>query len=152
MATFAPTTQADIDRLLTTVRTDRAAAQAEIDARLGGAGLAPALHHQLQLLKATGHMEAGELAPALATARAVLTWAVTEDETLIAGRTRNMLGLMHWRLGDLPQALELFTAARKAGEAVGDAKLVLQATGNMGLIHSALKQWEQAEQVYRAMV
>lgn len=152
MATFAPTTQADIDRLLTTVRTDRAAAQTEIAARLDEAGLSPALHNQLLLLKATGHMEAGELAPALSTARAVLTWAVTQDETLIAGRTRNMLGLMHWRLGDLPQALELFTAARKNGETVNDAKLVLQATGNMGLIHSALKQWEQAEQVYRAMV
>ena len=48
--------------------------------------------------------------------------------------------------------MELFTAARKNGETVSDAKLVLQATGNMGLIHSALKQWEQAEQVYRAMV
>ena len=102
MATFAPTTQADIDRLLTTVRTDRAAAQTEIDARLGEVGLAPELHSQLRLLRATGHMEAGELAPALATAREVLTWAVMENEALIAGRTRNMLGLMHWRLGDLP--------------------------------------------------
>lgn len=152
MATFAPTTQADIDQLLTTVRTDRAAAQTEIDARLGEVGLAPELHSQLRLLRATGHMEAGELALALATAREILTWAVTESKTLIAGRTRNMLGLMHWRLGDLPQALGLFTAARKNGETVSDAKLVLQATGNMGLIHSALKQWEQAEQVYRAMV
>ena len=152
MATFAPTTQADIDRLLTTVRTDRAAAQTEINARMDEAGLAPGLYNQLRLLKATGLMEAGELATALTTAREVLTWAVTADETLIAGRTRNMLGLMHWRLGDLPQALELFTAARKNGETVSDAKLVMQATGNMGLIHSALKQWEQAEQVYRTMV
>lgn len=152
MANLALTTQADIDRLLTTVRTDRAVAVAEIDARLEEAELSPGLRHQLLLLKATGYMETGELAPALSTARAVLTWAVTQNETLIAGRTRNMLGLLHWRLGDLPQALEMFTAARKNGEAVNEVKLILQATGNIGLIHSALKQWEQAVQVYRSMV
>ncbi|MCC6414317.1 MAG: hypothetical protein IT582_00180 [Opitutaceae bacterium] len=83
---FDPTTQADIDRLLTTVRTDQEAARAEIETRLAEAGLSPSFRHQLLLLKATGHLETGELAPALATARAVLIWAVAENETLTAGR------------------------------------------------------------------
>lgn len=152
MATYGPTTQADIDRLLITVRTDREVTRAEVEARLEAGDASPLHQQQLLLIKATAHMEAGELAPALSLSHSVLTWAVTENEILIAGRARNMLGLIHWRLGDLPQGLEMFTAARKNGEAVNDAKLVLQATGNMGLIHSALKQWEQAEQVYREMV
>lgn len=152
METLAPTIQADIDRLLTTVRSDRPAALREIEARLKADDATPSLHHQLLMLKATGHLETGELAPALSTARTVLNWAVTYDETLLAGRTRNMLGLVYWRLGDLPQALEMFETARTNGDAAADSKLVLQATGNMGLVYSALKQWDEAEQVYRRMV
>jgi len=105
----------------------RCAALEEIAARLEAAAAAPGLHQQLLVLKATGHLEAGERAPALSTARGVLDWAVTHGEPLLAGRTRNMLGLVHWRLGDLPQALELFAQAREAGGAVGDAFYLAEA-------------------------
>lgn len=149
MASLGPTTPADLERLQTAVRHDREAARREIAARLEASELSPRSRHELQLLQATAHLETAELAPALTTARAVMVWAEANEEPLIAGRAQNMLGLIHWRLGDLPQALEMFTAARRNADLAAETKLALQATGNMGLIQIALKQWSDAERGYR---
>lgn len=149
MASLGSTTPADIERLQAAVRTDRETARREIEARLGAGDLSPRRRHELLLLLATAQLETAELGPALTTTRAIMTWAETNGESLIAGRAQNMLGLIHWRLGDLPPALEMFTAARRNADLAAEVKLALQATGNMGLIQIALKQWEDAERGYR---
>lgn len=152
MAMPPPTSQADIERLWARIRTDRDDAQAEVKGRLEAPELAPAFRHQLLLIQATGHLEAGELAAALSTARTVLNWALAQGDALLAGRSHNLLGLMYWRLGDSASALDMFAQARKDAETAGEARLTMQATSNMGLIHGALKQWEQAVKLYRATV
>lgn len=152
MALLDSTTSADIERLQTAVRSDRENASREVEARLAQPDLLPAHRQELLFLRATVCLETAQLAGALETGRAVAATAEANGELKLLARVHNLLGLTHWRLGDLPQALEMFSAARHQAIRVAAADIELQATGNMCLIHAAQKHWDEAARGFREVL
>ena len=142
----------DIERLRGAVRTDRELASQEVEARLKQADLSPELRHELLFLRASVFLETAQLAAALETGRAIAAHADASGDFKLLARIGNLLGLTHWRLGDLPQALERFSAARLHAVKIGAPEIELQATGNMCLIHAAQKQWDEAASGFREVL
>jgi signal transduction histidine kinase len=147
--TLSPTTEKTIQQLLERVASAREKVFGEVERRLLEPGLRADLRKDLELLLARVHLDRGEFAEALRFGRKVLEWAIGQDEHLRAGNAHNTLGLTYWKLGDLPQALESFSASLQEAQTAGNPELELRSSMNLGLVHSGQKQWDAAARIYR---
>lgn len=129
--------------------TEREAVRREVLWRLEEPDLNPFLRRSLELILARICLDHAEFAEALRYARGVLEWAIPEGEHQLAGQAHNNLGLTYWKLGDLPQALESFSAALQEAQTAGDPELELRSSMNLGLVHSGQKKWDAAAHIYR---
>jgi len=98
--------------------------------------------------KAAVHWQQGNLDEAERLFLQARSLALAAADVELAARTSQNLGVMASIRGELPDALRHYTIALEHWRALGLAKEIAGTLNNLGMAHTELRQWSDAQRVY----